>query len=84
MSRELFWDKKKPVPNNFVYSHLMPVDIQTLIHRRFHRKSEKSDEARNSFSHPIVQGPTAGGCNTPVQVAAVSNAGALGSWPVPY
>ncbi|WP_348693397.1 nitronate monooxygenase [Duganella fentianensis] len=31
------------------------------------------------FPHPIVQGPTAGGCNTPAQVAAVSNAGALGS-----
>ncbi len=31
------------------------------------------------FPHPIVQGPTAGGCNTPAQIAAVSNAGALGS-----
>jgi nitronate monooxygenase len=31
------------------------------------------------FPHPIVQGPTAGGNNTPAQVAAVSNAGALGS-----
>jgi nitronate monooxygenase len=30
------------------------------------------------FPHPIVQGPTAGGFNTPLQVAAVSNAGALG------
>lgn len=31
------------------------------------------------FDHPIIQGPTAGGANTPEQVAAVSNAGALGS-----
>ncbi len=31
------------------------------------------------FPHPIIQGPTAGGFNTPGQVAAVSNAGALGS-----
>jgi nitronate monooxygenase len=31
------------------------------------------------FPHPIIQGPTAGGPNTPAQVAAVSNAGALGS-----
>lgn len=31
------------------------------------------------FEHPIIQGPTAGGANTPAQVAAVSNAGALGS-----
>jgi nitronate monooxygenase len=31
------------------------------------------------FPHPIIQGPTAGGQNTPAQVAAVSNAGALGS-----
>jgi nitronate monooxygenase len=31
------------------------------------------------FEHPIIQGPTAGGANTPGQVAAVSNAGALGS-----
>jgi nitronate monooxygenase len=31
------------------------------------------------FEHPIIQGPTAGGANTPEQVAAVSNAGALGS-----
>src|SRR5947207_3245901 len=31
------------------------------------------------FPHPIIQGPMAGGSNTPQQVAAVSNAGALGS-----
>ncbi len=31
------------------------------------------------FEHPIIQGPTAGGANTPEQVAAVSQAGALGS-----
>ena len=31
------------------------------------------------FPHPIIQGPTAGGFNTPAQVAAVSNTGALGS-----
>ena len=31
------------------------------------------------FPHPIIQGPTAGGFNTPAQVAAVSNAGGLGS-----
>lgn len=31
------------------------------------------------FPHPIIQGPTAGGNNTPAQIAAVSNAGALGS-----
>jgi nitronate monooxygenase len=31
------------------------------------------------FPHPIIQGPMAGGCNTPALVAAVSNAGGLGS-----
>lgn len=31
------------------------------------------------FPHPIVQGPMAGGANTPAMVAAVSNAGGLGS-----
>jgi nitronate monooxygenase len=31
------------------------------------------------FPHPIIQGPMAGGANTPAMVAAVSNAGALGS-----
>jgi nitronate monooxygenase len=31
------------------------------------------------FPYPIIQGPTAGGNNTPAQVAAVSNAGGLGS-----
>lgn len=31
------------------------------------------------FPHPIIQGPMAGGNNTPAQVAAVSNTGALGS-----
>lgn len=31
------------------------------------------------FPHPIIQGPTAGGANTPAQIAAVSNAGGLGS-----
>jgi nitronate monooxygenase len=31
------------------------------------------------FPHPIIQGPTAGGNNTPAQIAAVSDAGALGS-----
>lgn len=31
------------------------------------------------FSHPIIQGPMAGGATTPALVAAVSNAGALGS-----
>ncbi|MES2115368.1 MAG: nitronate monooxygenase [Pseudomonadota bacterium] len=36
-------------------------------------------DLRNLFPHPIIQGPTAGGPNTPAQVAAVSNAGALGS-----
>lgn len=32
------------------------------------------------FPHPIIQGPTAGGNNTPAQIAAVSHAGALGSF----
>lgn len=36
-------------------------------------------ELLSLFSHPIIQGPMAGGSNTPEQVAAVSNAGALGS-----
>jgi nitronate monooxygenase len=36
-------------------------------------------ELRNLFPHPIIQGPMAGGANTPAQVAVVSNAGALGS-----
>lgn len=31
------------------------------------------------FPHPIIQGPMAGGANTPALVAAVSNAGGLGS-----
>jgi nitronate monooxygenase len=31
------------------------------------------------FSHPIIQGPMAGGSNTPALVGAVSNADALGS-----
>jgi nitronate monooxygenase len=31
------------------------------------------------FSHPIIQGPMAGGANTPAMVAAVCNAGGLGS-----
>ncbi|HAT32873.1 MAG TPA: 2-nitropropane dioxygenase [Janthinobacterium sp.] len=31
------------------------------------------------FQHPIVQGPMAGGASTPALVAAVSNAGGLGS-----
>jgi nitronate monooxygenase len=31
------------------------------------------------FEYPIIQGPMAGGANTPALVAAVSNAGALGS-----
>lgn len=34
---------------------------------------------RSLFPLPILQGPTAGGSNTPAQVAAVSNAGALGA-----
>lgn len=36
-------------------------------------------DLRSLFSSPIIQGPMAGGCNTPTLVAAVSNAGALGS-----
>ncbi len=36
-------------------------------------------DLKQIFPHPIIQGPTAGGQNTPAQVAAVSNAGALGS-----
>jgi nitronate monooxygenase len=36
-------------------------------------------DLRSLFSYPIIQGPMAGGCNTPALVAAVSNAGALGS-----
>ncbi|TWI62872.1 nitronate monooxygenase [Pseudoduganella lurida] len=37
-------------------------------------------ELRSLFVHPIIQGPMAGGCTTPALVAAVSNAGALGSF----
>ena len=36
-------------------------------------------DLRSLFPHPIIQGPMAGGCNTPTLVAAVSNAGGLGS-----
>jgi len=36
-------------------------------------------DLRSLFPHPIIQGPMAGGCNTPALVAAVSNAGGLGS-----
>lgn len=32
------------------------------------------------FPHPIIQGPMAGGANTPAMVAAVSEAGGLGSF----
>ncbi len=31
------------------------------------------------FPHPVIQGPMAGGANTPAMVAGVSNAGGLGS-----
>ena len=34
---------------------------------------------RDLFPHPIIQGPMAGGASTPALVAAVSNAGGLGS-----
>lgn len=36
-------------------------------------------QLRSLFPLPIIQGPMAGGSNTPALVAAVSNAGALGS-----
>ena len=36
-------------------------------------------DLRTLFSYPIIQGPMAGGATTPALVAAVSNAGALGS-----
>ncbi|GGY90618.1 NAD(P)H-dependent flavin oxidoreductase [Pseudoduganella plicata] len=36
-------------------------------------------DLRSLFPQPIIQGPMAGGCNTPTLVAAVSNAGGLGS-----
>lgn len=36
-------------------------------------------DLRTLFPHPIIQGPMAGGPNTPAQVAAVSDTGALGS-----
>ncbi len=36
-------------------------------------------QLRDLFAHPIVQGPMAGGANTPAMVAAVSNSGGLGS-----
>lgn len=35
---------------------------------------------KSLFPHPIIQGPMAGGANTPAMVAAVSNAGGLGSF----
>lgn len=35
---------------------------------------------RLSIEHPVIQAPMAGGPSTPELVAAVSNAGALGSW----
>ncbi len=34
------------------------------------------------LKHPIIQGPMAGGASTPALVAAVSNAGGLGSLPI--
>jgi nitronate monooxygenase len=34
---------------------------------------------KSIFPHPIIQGPMAGGANTPAMVAAVSEAGGLGS-----
>ncbi|WP_373989787.1 NAD(P)H-dependent flavin oxidoreductase [Duganella sp. BuS-21] len=76
MSKELFWDKKRGPKNSFVYSHSAPVDIHMVIHRG---KEGESMTLASVFPHPIIQGPTAGGFNTPAQVAAVSNAGALGS-----
>lgn len=33
MSKELFWDKKSDPQNQFVYSHLAPVDIHKVIHK---------------------------------------------------
>jgi nitronate monooxygenase len=47
--------------------------VKNTIYARF------SMNLASVFPHPIIQGPTAGGNNTPAQVAAVSNAGALGS-----
>jgi hypothetical protein len=34
MSKELFWDKKSRPQKFFVYSHLVPVDIHSVIHSR--------------------------------------------------
>ncbi|MES2741688.1 MAG: nitronate monooxygenase [Pseudomonadota bacterium] len=34
------------------------------------------------LTHPIIQGPMAGGASTPALIAAVSNAGGLGSLPI--
>lgn len=36
-------------------------------------------ELQSLFQYPIIQGPMAGGANTPAMIAAVSNAGGLGS-----
>lgn len=43
------------------------------VSRRLHM------DIRTLVRHPIIQGPMAGGANSPALVAAVSNAGALGS-----
>lgn len=42
-------------------------------------RSPFSSPLLSLFPHPIIQGPMAGGCTAPALVAAVSNAGALGS-----
>jgi hypothetical protein len=78
MSEELFWDKKTCPQNAVVYSHLAPVDIHMLIHRRKHGELMTLVSV---FPHPIIQGPTARGNHTSAQVAAVSHAGALGCAP---
>jgi nitronate monooxygenase len=43
------------------------------LSRKFNKQLNKL------FPHPIIQGPMAGGANTPAMVAAVSNSGALGA-----
>ena len=59
MSGELFWDKKSRPRNPFVYSHSVPVDIHSVIHRSKRPFCEKYDEIGLHFSashHPGTYG----------------------------
>jgi nitronate monooxygenase len=79
MAEERFLDKNGVSHRPAVYAQTMPVDIHKLIHKPEETFMTLQSLLGNALSYPIIQGPMAGGCTTPALVAAVSNAGALGS-----